>query len=116
MVFVGIAQVVRIAVQFVSVIVMSRLLTPKDFGVIAMIWPVIAFVNLLQGMGLASAVANAREVTYSQLSTVFCISVGISAALCALVAMCYAGAVELGLYDRAYKLLLLPVQQSLTRF
>jgi hypothetical protein len=67
------------------------------------------------GCGIARIPAeflNFRE----QLSAVFCISVGILAALCALVAMCYAGAVELGLYDRAYKLLLLPVQQSLTRF
>ena len=54
---------------------------------IAMIWPLIAFVNLLQGMGLSSAVANAREVTYSQLSTVFWINVGISTALCILIAL-----------------------------
>lgn len=86
-VFVGIGQAVRIAVQFISIIVMSRLLAPKDFGVIAMIWPLIAFVNLLQGMGLSSAVANAREVTYSQLSTVFWINVGISTALCILIAL-----------------------------
>jgi PST family polysaccharide transporter len=86
-VFVAVAQVVRISVQFVSVIVLSRLLTPKDFGVIAMISPLISFVNLLQGMGLASAIANSRQVTYSQLSTVFWINAGISAALCALVAV-----------------------------
>lgn len=84
--YVGIAQAVRMAVQFVSVIVMSRLLTPTDFGVIAMISPLIAFVMLLQGMGLASAVANARDVTHAQLSTVFWINVAISMALAVLVA------------------------------
>jgi polysaccharide transporter, PST family len=84
--FVGTAQAVRVAVQFVSVIVMSRLLTPMDFGVMAMISPLIAFVMLLQGMGLASAIANARDVTHAQLSTVFWINVGISAVLAVLVA------------------------------
>ncbi len=93
--FIGVAQAVRVAVQFVSVIVMSRLLTPADFGVMAMISPVIAFVMLLQGMGLASAVANARDVTHSQLSTVFWINVGISAALAVLVA---AGAPLVGIF------------------
>ncbi|TIR44844.1 MAG: lipopolysaccharide biosynthesis protein, partial [Mesorhizobium sp.] len=49
------AQGVRVATQIVSVIVLSRLLSPQDFGVVAMCAPVLAFIALFQDFGLTQA-------------------------------------------------------------
>ena len=86
--FIGAAQAVKFATQMASVIVLSRILLPADFGTMAMISPLVAFIGVFQGLGLSSAIANAPTITHSQLSTLFWINATMSAALAALVAAC----------------------------
>ncbi|MGB3553265.1 MAG: oligosaccharide flippase family protein, partial [Jannaschia sp.] len=52
----GLSQVVTVGCQILSVIVLSRLLTANDFGLIAMVGPVVAFLALFKEMGLLQAV------------------------------------------------------------
>lgn len=85
---IGTAQAVKFATQIVSVMVLSRMLLPEDFGTMAMISPLVAFIGVFQGLGLSSAIANAPTITHSQLSTLFWINATMSAALAALVAAC----------------------------
>src|SRR5689334_19759285 len=66
-----IAQVIRIAIQFGSVIVLARLLSPADFGVFGMVMPVTAFILIFQDLGLSQAVISSPSLTYGQLSSTF---------------------------------------------
>ncbi|KAJ0340899.1 hypothetical protein COL154_014161, partial [Colletotrichum chrysophilum] len=75
----GGAQASRIAVQFLSVVIMARLLTPEDFGLVASVTPIIAFVGLFQNLGLQQAVIQRRDITQRQLNQVFWLTVLVGA-------------------------------------
>ena len=77
----GIAQGVKLVVQIVSVILLSRLLSPRDFGLIAMAAPIIALATLAQSLGLSEAVVVSRDLTYTQASTMFWINAALSLTL-----------------------------------
>ncbi len=78
---IGLTQGLKIAVQFLSVIVLSRLLTPSDFGLVAMVTPIAAFVTLFQDLGLTQALITSSRVTHGQASTMFWVNVAIASAL-----------------------------------
>ncbi len=65
------AQFIRIALLFLSIIVLSRLLTPEDFGLIACLTPIIAFITLLQDLGLQQAVIQREKISDEQINKVF---------------------------------------------
>jgi PST family polysaccharide transporter len=67
----GVSQVARIGVQFVSVAVLARLLAPQDFGLVAAVGPVVAFVGLFQNLGLQQAVVQRGGITEAQLNRMF---------------------------------------------
>ena len=54
----GVSQVVKIGLQFLSVIVLARLLVPEDFGLVAAVGPIVAFVALFQNLGLQQAIVQ----------------------------------------------------------
>jgi O-antigen/teichoic acid export membrane protein len=56
-------QAVKITLQILSAVVMSRILKPADFGVYAMVTPIAAFVGLFQDMGLQQAVIQRKDIT-----------------------------------------------------
>jgi O-antigen/teichoic acid export membrane protein len=68
---IGSAQLVRIGVQLLSVVVLSRLLSPQDFGLVACVTPVIAFVSMFQDLGYGQAIVQRREIDQAQVSSVF---------------------------------------------
>jgi PST family polysaccharide transporter len=70
----GAAQAVRMLVQLASVVVLARLLIPEDFGLVASVGPIVAFVGLFQNLGLQSAVIQRKEIGESQLNQVFWIT------------------------------------------
>ncbi|AWM29202.1 MAG: lipopolysaccharide biosynthesis protein [Sinorhizobium fredii] len=70
----GGAQVVRMVIQFVSVVVLARLLAPEDFGLVASVSPIVAFVGLFQNLGLQQAVIQRKEIGERELNQVFWIS------------------------------------------
>jgi PST family polysaccharide transporter len=72
------AQAVKLAAQFCSVIVLSRLLTPNDFGVFAMVAPVYGLVLMFQNLGLTQATIQRPQITHGELSNLFWINVGLS--------------------------------------
>ncbi len=74
----GLSQVVTVGCQILSVIVLSRLLTANDFGLIAMVGPVVAFLALFKEMGLLQAVVQKDDLTYGQVSSLFWINVALS--------------------------------------
>lgn len=76
-VIIGSAQLIRIGVQFISVIVLSRLLSPQDFGLVACVTPVITFVGLFQDLGYGQAIVQRREISQDQISSIFWITVAL---------------------------------------
>lgn len=74
-------QIVRVATQAGSVIMLSRLLTPSDFGTYAMASPVLAFAVLFQDLGLGHATVQKDELTQHDLSSLFWVNLSIGALL-----------------------------------
>lgn len=73
-----IGQVVKMVIQIASQIVLARLLFPADFGVLAMAYPVVALVGLLNDIGIGEAIIQKEKVNQQQVSTLFWASIGIS--------------------------------------
>lgn len=74
----GGAQVVRLACQFASVIALSRLLAPEDFGIVAMAGPILGFFSMFQDLGLMQATIQKKNITHDEVNSLFWINIGIS--------------------------------------
>jgi PST family polysaccharide transporter len=71
----------QFAKQFLSIcstVVLARLLTPQDFGLIAMVTAVTGFMVLFKDMGLAMATVQRAEIDNEKISTLFWINVAFS--------------------------------------
>lgn len=68
------SQMTSIIIQLVSLIVLSRLLSPEDFGVIAMISAITALMGLFRDMGLSTAAVQQGDLTYDQTNSLFWIN------------------------------------------
>jgi PST family polysaccharide transporter len=75
------SQSVRFVLQFVSIVALGRLLLPSDFGLIAMVAPVTAFIATFKDLGLTQAVVQRQQISQDQLTTLFWISVSFSVIL-----------------------------------
>lgn len=91
-----VGQFGRLGLQTVSTMVLARLLTPTDFGLIAMVTAVTGFINLLKDAGLSAATVQKDAITHGQVSSLFWINVilglllsGITVALAPLIADFY---------------------------
>ena len=73
-----IAQGMKFFLQMGSTIVLARLLTPQDFGLIAMVTAVTGFVVMFKDMGLSMATVQKDEINHGQISTLFWINVILS--------------------------------------
>ncbi|MDW6022556.1 lipopolysaccharide biosynthesis protein [Mesorhizobium sp. BAC0120] len=76
----GISQGVRVGLQFLSVVILARLLVPEDFGLVAAVGPIVAFVGLFQNLGLQQAVVQRMEITDAQLNRMFWIMAAVGLA------------------------------------
>ncbi len=72
------AQGLRFLLQFGSQIMLARLLAPADFGLIAMVAPVLAFVQIFNELGLSQATIQRKEITQGELTALFWINTLIS--------------------------------------
>ena len=77
----GSAQAVKFVCQLASTVVLSRLLEPNDFGLFAMLMPLVWFVMMIQDFGLSNAVITVRDVTRAHETTLFLINIGLSVVL-----------------------------------
>lgn len=81
--FLGIA--LRTVLTIGSMAILARLLTPVDFGYIAMATVVTEFAGLLGSFGLANVLVQKKSITRLQLDTVFWSSLGIGVTICFIV-------------------------------
>lgn len=75
------AQVGAFVIRTGSMVIMARLLTPKDFGLVGMVAAVTGFLSLFRDLGLSSATIQRDSVTEEQTSTLFWINVAVGATL-----------------------------------
>lgn len=65
------AQSIRIITQFASIIVLARLLTPTDYGYVAMVLAIIGIAELIRDFGLSAAAVQAKSLTVGQQNNLF---------------------------------------------
>lgn len=68
---IGIAQLIKLPFQFGSLIVLPRLLQPIDYGLFAMIDPLIAIGGLVLNFGISQAVIQAPALRREEVSGLF---------------------------------------------
>lgn len=73
-------QLARVLIQFASVVLLSRLLLPSDFGLVAMVIVFVAFGELLRDFGMSTASLQARQLSNQQASNVFWVNTTLGAA------------------------------------
>ena len=81
-----IAQALKFVIQFGSLVAVSRLLQPSDFGLIALVSPVIGFVRIFNDLGFGQAIIQRSAITQGQVSALFWINILISLGLTAIMA------------------------------
>lgn len=82
----AVAQVVKMISQFGSQIILARLLFPEDFGLVAMIFPVLALIQIFGDLGFAQAIIQRPTLTQPQVSSLFWINLAIGMALGCIIA------------------------------
>jgi O-antigen/teichoic acid export membrane protein len=78
------SQAAKFGLNLVSTMILARLLTPGDFGLVAMVTAVTGFLAMFRHAGLAIPTVQREHLTHAQVSNLFWINLGISG-LCALV-------------------------------
>lgn len=72
----GVAQVTRQLLHFIISVVLARLLTPQDFGLMSMVIVFTGFTSLFSDLGLGAALIQKSDIEDRHLSTVFWINIG----------------------------------------
>jgi O-antigen/teichoic acid export membrane protein len=83
------AQAVVFALRLGSMIVLARLVVPRDFGLVGMVTAFTGFLGLLRDGGLSMAAVQRSTITHDQTSTLFWINLAVGtvlASVCALAA------------------------------
>jgi O-antigen/teichoic acid export membrane protein len=75
------AQVLKFAIATAATIVLARLLTPQDYGLIGMVVIITNFVGMFQYMGLSTATMRWSELNHQQVSTLFWFNLTMSATI-----------------------------------
>jgi PST family polysaccharide transporter len=81
------AQIANFGFRIGSLMVLARLLSPKDFGLVGMVTAFTGVLNLFRDFGLSTATVQRDSVTEEQVSTLFWINVLVGAILSVLVVL-----------------------------
>jgi O-antigen/teichoic acid export membrane protein len=80
------AQGAQFVLSLASIMVLARLLTPKDFGLFAMVTTVIGYLRVFKDAGLSTATVQRQGITHAQVSNLFWINVVMSGAISVILA------------------------------
>lgn len=61
-----------------STVVLARLLTPDDFGLVGMVTAVIGFVSMFKDLGLSQATIQRETINHEQITALFWVNLGLS--------------------------------------
>lgn len=77
---IAMAQAARIVVQFGTVLLLARLLTPDAFGTVALVMAAVALFELFRDLYFSSAAVRRPGITQQELSNLYWCTVGVSVA------------------------------------
>ena len=75
------AQGAQFAIQTISTVVLARLLTPADYGLVAMVTTITGLGQAFADLGLSEATIQREDISHDQVSNLFWINVAIGLAL-----------------------------------
>jgi O-antigen/teichoic acid export membrane protein len=80
------SQGTQFLLNLAFIMVMARLLTPKDFGLYAMVTTVTGFLWMFQDAGLSTATVQRQQITHAQVSNLYWVNIGVGGVTTLLVA------------------------------
>jgi PST family polysaccharide transporter len=72
------AQGVKFGLTVASTVILSRLLTPHDFGLLAMVTAIMGLLRIFKDAGLSAATIQREGITHAQVSNLFWINVAVA--------------------------------------
>lgn len=81
------AEVLDFVLRMASLAILSHLLTPADFGLLAMVTAITSIAERFKDLGLTAATVQRPEITHGQVSTIFWVNTAVGLALAAVVAL-----------------------------
>ena len=82
------SQGIRFALQLGSLMVLARLLSPQDFGVVAMVTAITNVMEIVRDFGLSSAAMQAKELNDAERTNLFWVNTGIGTGCALVVTLC----------------------------
>lgn len=73
-----VTQGLKFLISMVATVVLARLLTPQDYGLVGMVAVVTGFVSIFKDLGLSTAIIQRAEINNAQISTLFWINLALS--------------------------------------
>lgn len=77
------AQLARMIIQMASLVVLSHLLSPGQFGLVAMVTSIVNVADIIRDFGLSSAAIQSKDITVGERTNLFWTNLGIGT-LCSL--------------------------------
>lgn len=71
----------KFVMNFVSTVILARLLDPEAYGLLAMVFVVSNFVTLFRDMNMTLATVQKETITHAQISTIFWVNAAVSCAI-----------------------------------
>lgn len=71
----AVSQGVGVTLNVLQMVVLARLLSPEDFGLVAMASVVVGFARAFQDMGISNAIIHRQDTTAEQLSSLYWLNV-----------------------------------------
>ena len=75
------AQPIKLLIAVASLAILARLVSPADFGIIAMVMPLISLAESINGLGLGIAMVQQEKLSHAQVNHVFWVSLYINLGL-----------------------------------
>lgn len=72
------AQIYKFVASTVGAVVLARLLSPQDYGLVGMVAIVVNFVTMFQYLGLSTATVKWAKLTHQEVSSLFWINLALS--------------------------------------
>lgn len=73
-------QLVKMAVQFGTTVILARLLLPEAFGLVAMVAVLLTFLETFKDLGLSAATVQRPSISHAEVSALFWVNVALGAA------------------------------------
>lgn len=77
----GGGQLCKFLLRFGSTAILARLLTPEDYGLVAMTAVIVGFAGVFKDAGLTSATVQRRDISHEQISMLFWINAAVGCLL-----------------------------------